>query len=53
MRNLVAKKNPRWLIYALIRYVLNWAYVIGSFLAGLKIGTLYFDVTREQVLLEK
>lgn len=46
-RNITAKRNPRWLIYMLIRYVLNWAYVLGSFFTGLKIGVLYFDVTRE------
>lgn len=49
-RNLVAKNNARRLVYTLIRYVLNWAYVLGAFFAGLKIGMLYFDLTREQNL---
>ena len=36
-------------MYSLIRYILNWVYVLGAFIAGLKIGIVYFDITREHV----
>lgn len=47
-RNAFLKRDGRWLIYSMLRYVLNWVYVLGAFIAGLKIGILYLDVTREQ-----
>lgn len=47
--HIVVKREKHWLIYTLIRYVLNWVYVLGSFFAGLKLGMLYFDITREYV----
>lgn len=47
-KNVILKRNGRWIIYSMFRYLLNWAYVLGAFFAGLKIGIIYFDVTREE-----
>jgi hypothetical protein len=33
--------------FCLLRYCLNWAYVLGGFLGGLRIGVLYLDATRD------
>ena len=48
-KKLFIKRDARWLVYSLIRYILNWVYVLGAFIAGLKIGIVYFDITREHV----
>ena len=47
--NVFVKRDARWFIYLLIRYILNWVYVLGALVAGLKIGVVYFDITREYV----
>ena len=47
LRNFIIRKNFRWITYSLVRYLLNWAYVLGAFQAGLKIGVIHFDATRE------
>jgi GT2 family glycosyltransferase len=47
-QNVILKRNTRWIIYSMLRYILNWAYVLGAFFAGLKIGIIYLDVTREE-----
>lgn len=46
--NVVIQRNFRWMVYSFLRYILNWAFVLGAFLAGLRIGVLSLDVTREQ-----
>ncbi len=45
--NVILKRNPRWVVYSALRYIVNWAYVCGAFIAGLRIGVIYLDVTRE------
>jgi len=47
-QNVILKRNARWIIYSLLRYILNWAYVLGAFFAGLKIGIISLEVTREE-----
>jgi hypothetical protein len=47
-QNVILKRNARWIIYSMLRYILNWAYVLGAFFAGLKIGIISLEVTREQ-----
>ena len=47
-QNVIFKKDGRWIIYSMLRYILNWAYVLGAFFAGLKIGIISLEVTREQ-----
>ncbi|MFA5275529.1 MAG: glycosyltransferase family 2 protein [Candidatus Omnitrophota bacterium] len=47
-KNLILERNGRWVTYSLIRYILNWAYVLGAFFAGLRIGMISLEVTREQ-----
>jgi cellulose synthase/poly-beta-1,6-N-acetylglucosamine synthase-like glycosyltransferase len=41
-------KKSRWIVYTLLRYLLNWTYVLGALWGGLKIGVLYVEATREQ-----
>jgi GT2 family glycosyltransferase len=36
------------LIYSFIGYLLNWAYVSGAFLGGLKLGVIYIEATRDK-----
>jgi GT2 family glycosyltransferase len=52
LHNCIIKRNFRWIPYTLIRYLLNWAFVFAAFKAGLKIGVIYFAVTRGQDLVE-
>ncbi|MDD5155983.1 MAG: glycosyltransferase family 2 protein [Candidatus Omnitrophica bacterium] len=47
-QNVIIKRNSRWIIYSMLRYILNWAYVLGAFLAGIRIGIISIEVTREQ-----
>ncbi|MFA5411670.1 MAG: glycosyltransferase family 2 protein [Candidatus Omnitrophota bacterium] len=47
-QNVILKRNIRWIFYSLLRYILNWAYVLGAFFAGLKIGIISLEVTREE-----
>jgi len=51
-RSVIIKRKFRWIPYALIRYLLNGAFVFAAFKAGLKIGVIYFAVTRGQDLVE-
>jgi cellulose synthase/poly-beta-1,6-N-acetylglucosamine synthase-like glycosyltransferase len=46
-KNVVLKRNLRWIAYSMFRYVLNWTYVLGAFLSGLKIGVISIESTRE------
>jgi cellulose synthase/poly-beta-1,6-N-acetylglucosamine synthase-like glycosyltransferase len=46
LRNFIIKRNFHWVPYALIRYLLNWTFVLGAFQAGLKIGVIHFAATR-------
>ena len=46
-QHLTFKRNPRSIAYSMLRYLLNWTYVLGAFIAGLKAGVLYVEVTRE------
>lgn len=43
-----ARKIGRHLTYSFIGYILNWAYVTGAFLGGLRIGVIYLEATREK-----
>ena len=47
-RNVILRGNLRWIIYSVMRYLLNWAFISGAFWAGMKIGVLHIDITREQ-----
>ncbi|MBN1471942.1 MAG: hypothetical protein JW925_09180 [Syntrophaceae bacterium] len=46
LRNCITGKTFRGIPYALIRYLLNWAFVFAAFKTGLKMGVIYFAVTR-------
>jgi cellulose synthase/poly-beta-1,6-N-acetylglucosamine synthase-like glycosyltransferase len=46
-KSVIVKKNPRWIIYFFLRYILNWTYTLGAFLTGLKIGVISIEATRE------
>ena len=47
--NLKTGKKDKEILYSLIRYIVNWTYVIGAFLGGLKKGVFYIEATREQI----
>jgi len=47
-KNVVLKRDLRWIVFSVLRYILNWAYVSGAFFAGLKVGMIYLDATREE-----
>lgn len=47
--NIKAGIKDKEMSYSLIRYAVNWAYVIGAFLGGLKTGVFYVEATREQI----
>jgi len=42
------KRNKFRIIFSILRYILNWTYVIGAFFGGLKIGVIYIEATREE-----
>lgn len=51
--NFSFRKIKRWIIYSIVRYIVNWAYVIGAFLGGLKIGVIYIEASnRAQIPLD-
>ena len=48
-RKQTSEKNISRLTYALIRYVLNWTYIVGAFVGGLITGVFYIEATREEI----
>jgi hypothetical protein len=46
VRNCIVKRDLRWVPFAVIRYLVNWVFVLGALRAGLKIGVLYLACTR-------